>query len=70
MTKKSNILILLIILSLMLLGCSMVQVVQKVAEPIDQGGCRVDCRKCEFSHYDYYSHHCYCSCDGIEIQLY
>lgn len=65
--KKSNILILLIILSLMLLGCGLVQT---IAEPIDKAGCKADCRSCEFSRYDYYSHHCYCSCDGIEIQLY
>ena len=65
--KKSNIFILLVILSLMLLGCG---VVQTVAEPIDRQGCKADCRACGFSRYEYAAHHCWCVCDGIEIQLY
>lgn len=40
------------------------------AEPIDIAGCRVDCRTCEFSRYVYQTHHCFCNCNGVEIQLY
>jgi len=63
-------LILLVLLALSLLACIISDGVQKVVGPIDEHGCRVDCRGCEFSRYEYQRHHCWCICDGIEIQLY
>ena len=60
-------LLLLILISLLLSSCG---VVQKVAEPIDKQGCKIDCRKCEFSRYIYATHECFCLCDDIEVQLY
>jgi len=67
MIRRRAILALLIILSLTLLACG---TVQKVLEPIDRGGCRMDCRTCEFSRYEYAANHCWCLCDGVEIRLY
>ena len=64
---RRTILILLIVLSLALLACG---IVQKVAEPIDKAGCKLDCRSCEFSRYEYTGNHCWCVCDSVEVQLY
>ena len=65
--NRCNVLILLMVLSLALLACG---VVQKVAEPIDRQGCKVDCKSCEISRYEYAGNHCWCICDGVEVQLY
>ena len=66
-TLNQRKLLLLILLSLLLLSCG---IVQKVAEPIDRSGCKIDCRKCEFSKYIYATHECFCLCNGVEVQLY
>ena len=54
-----------------LLGCG---VVQRFAEPIDRGACKVHCErtlKAEFSRYSYSSDSCYCKLeDGNEILAY
>ena len=63
-------LILLALLTLSLLACGLSDAVQKVAEPLDEHGCRVDCQECEFSRYIYETNSCFCLCGKIEIQLY
>ena len=64
---------LLILLALALLGCGLANAVQKVAEPIDESGCRSDCeRACmEFARYIYETHSCHClDAGGNEVKLY
>ena len=65
--------LLLILLTLALLGCGLADVVQRVAEPIDKGGCVTDCglKGMEFSSYVYESNTCRClGTDGNEVKLY
>lgn len=65
--KDRIICFLLIALTVALLACG---VVKKMAEPIDRNGCKIDCRECQFSRYIYETHHCFCLCDGVEVQIY
>ena len=60
-------LILLALLTLSLLACGLSDAVQKVAEPLDEQGCRTSCQECEFSRYIYKTNSCFGLCDGIEI---
>jgi len=71
--QRSTILLLLIVLSLILLACTLTDTVQKFAEPIDTRGCRVDCARADmdFGHYVYVSNSCWCvGEDGNEVKLY
>ena len=69
--KKSSILILLIVLSVMLLACIGSEIVRKGAEPIDKQGCKIDCKELEFYSYDYPTHTCKCEArDGTIVILY
>lgn len=59
-------LICLAILLLLLVACV-------ALEAIDEGGCRLDCRRAgmEFGHYEFKPHHCWClTGDGEEIRAY
>jgi len=68
--RNRNVFIALIILSLAMLACG---VVRKVAEPIDEAGCKIDCRRAglEMSRYVYERHACWCTLpDGSEVLAY
>jgi len=63
----------LILLALALLGCGLADGVRKLAEPIDENGCKNDCKRegIEFGRYVYESDSCFClSEDGGEVRLY
>lgn len=54
-------------------GCALAGAVQRVAEPIDRAGCKVDCELADmtFSRYLYHSHSCWCWDAGrVERKLY
>lgn len=68
--KRSYILVLLIILSLLLIACVGSEIVRKSgAEAIDTAGCKLDCKRAglEFYDYDYRSHTCKGKPPGGEI---
>ncbi len=56
---------------LVLLSCSIAEGVRKFAEPIDRGGCRVDCRLAgeDFIMYSYETDSCWCqTADGSLVE--
>jgi len=69
--KKRSVLVLILFLSLILLACIGSEIVRKVAEPIDEQGCKIDCKYLEFYSYDYLTHTCKCKTkDGTVVTLY
>lgn len=70
--KRLCCLIFLTLLTMALLGCFVGEAVRKVAEPIDNRGCKWDCARAdmEFGHYVYETNACWCQSDTGEVKLY